>query len=387
MTHRRLTGQGVECVIYGLMLRRICGLGLFALMCTMSMSCAPAHVAIDYTWADGIRWPGAPEQPRIRYLWGLRQIAGAPKDGSGGEFTAIGGDRESIGYDAHGLPLGSPDFLDTPHGVYVDDNNRLYVTDTGFARVTVVDLTTKLSFDIVGAGRNRFKTPIGVVADRMGRIYVSDSEMRNVSVFDKKGKFQYFLEGEFQRPTGLAINPVDSSLYVSDTWEHVIWHYDAAGRRIGQVGTEAVDEPGHLNYPTHITVDHKGYLYVADTLNFMVQIFSPGGEFYMSFGLVGDSWRSFDKIKGIAVDSDGHIYVTDSAQDMVKIFDREGRLLLFFGEQGHDYGMFFHPAGITIDRRNRIFVADSFNGRVSAFQYVRDTDTEGKGTAPVKVAP
>ena len=118
----------------------------------------------------------------------------------------------------------------------------------------------------------------------------------------------------------------------------------------------------------------NGELYVSDTLNFRVQYFSADGDYLGSFGLPGETYGLFDKIKGIAVDSEGNIYVTDSRQDMVKIFDRDGRMLLFFGQKGQFYGDFEHPAGIFIDSQDRIYVADSLNRRVQAFQFLGGGD-------------
>jgi sugar lactone lactonase YvrE len=223
--------------------------------------------------------------------------------------------------------------------------------------------------NITRAGGLYLATPIGVVASPDGRIYATDADLANVAMFNEKGKFIKFFEGGFKRPTGLAINPSEGLVYVSDTWAHVIYVYGLDGTRRGTIGQRG-EGPGNLNYPTHVFVDNDGLIYVSDTLNFRVQIFKPSGELVNSFGVLGESFDKFDKIKGIAVDTEGHIYVSDAAQNMVKIFDKEGRLLLFFGKKGHFYGHFDLPAGIFIDSRNRIYVADSLNMRLQVFQFL-----------------
>ena len=64
--------------------------------------------------------------------------------------------------------------------------------------------------------------------DESGRLYVSDSILKKVFVFDKTDKHIYTIgeNGEFGRPTGLAIDKSRGKLYISDTINHKIWVYD-----------------------------------------------------------------------------------------------------------------------------------------------------------------
>ena len=130
-------------------------------------------------------------------------------------------------------------------------------------------------------------------------------------------------------------------------------------------------EPGQFNYPTNIARDREGQLYVADSMNFRIQIFTPQGRYISSFGQLGDGSGDFNRPKGIAVDSDGHVYVVEGLQDVVQIFDREGRFLLSFAEPGHGDGELWLATGIAIVD-DRIYVADSSNGRVQVFEYLKE---------------
>ena len=328
------------------------GLGLLC-------SCVSTTAMLDRTFYKGITWPGEPEKPRIHYLWSLRDLTG------GGRITRLMGDEEVRG----DTDPRYSEFLVNPQGVFVTQDEILYVTDTGAGRVSVVDLKTQKSKNIIGGRSFGLINPIGVVVDPSGNVYVTDAELRGVAVFNDRGKFKRFFTGELRRPTGIAIAPDASRIYVADTWAHRVYIYNPDGRRIGSLGDSEVPEE-RFDYPTHITVDREGNLYVADTLNFKVKAFSPEGDLLINFGDAGDSYIGFDKIKGIAVDSEGHIYISDSLQDMVKIYDKEGRMLLFFGERGSFYGQFSHPAGIYIDSRDRVYVADMLNRRVQAFQFL-----------------
>jgi sugar lactone lactonase YvrE len=344
--------------------------GLLAVSAVLltTASCANTKAFVDYTMSERIIWPGPPEKPRIKYLWSLQRISGG--EGPGRLLRILAGEPGESDPD----PTRS-DRIVRPQGLFMGQDDILYIADPGASRVTVTDLKDMSSFNIMSAGIIPLASPIGVVADPEGTIYVTDAELKTVLVFSKKGKLMSYFEGEFERPTGIAINPSADTIYVADTWGHTIHVYGLDGKRRASISKRGED-PGKLNYPTHVAVDKDGFLYISDTLNFKVQIFTTSGEFISSFGVIGDSYDTFDKIKGISVDSEGHIYVADSAQDMIKIYDRNGRLLLFFGRKGQQYGMFSLPTGIYVDSRDRIFVADSQNRRIQAFKYLGETGNE-----------
>jgi sugar lactone lactonase YvrE len=136
--------------------------------------------------------------------------------------------------------------------------------------------------------------------------------------------------------------------------------------RIGERGSG----PGEFNFPTNVTVDRTGRLYVSDSLNSRVQAFDADFSHAGVIGARGTAAGSFSQPKGIAVDGDDHLYVVDAHFEAVQIFDRQGRLLLGFGREGSGPGEFWIPAGIHIDRSvNRIYVADTYNRRVQVFDY------------------
>lgn len=82
-----------------------------------------------------------------------------------------------------------------------------------------------------------------------------------------------------------------------------------------------------FNYPTFITIDRDGRLYVTDTGNFRVQIFDKEGRYIKDFGKPGNKGGFFARPKGVAIDSEGNIYVVDAMFQNVQIFNREGELL------------------------------------------------------------
>ena len=302
-------------------------------------------------------WPSAPAIPRIQFIASLT----GPGDVDKGILRRIL--RTAKG---EHLPA-----LAKPHGLAVD-GDTLYVVDSHLAIVHVFDR---------GAGRYRyfpkrptidgFTHPIGVAVASSGRVFVSDAESGRVHVFEAGGR-QYLGslgEGLLKRPTGLTLTP-DSRLLVVDTVASTLLAFDPATLdHLSTTGRSGKGEDG-FHYPTDVAVGPDGTIYVADTLNFRIQVIDPEGAFIDSFGAAGDAPGYFSRPKAVAVDSDGNIYAVDALFDNVQIFSHDGDLLFGFGGPGNGPGQFWLPNAITIDRANRIYISDPHNGRVQIFQYL-----------------
>ncbi len=316
-----------------------------------------------------IVWPPPPEAPRIRYVTSYRGGDDfKTKKSSGWKALLFGRDETPPEY---------PNNLVKPYGVAVSPAGRVYVSDTGSRRVFVFDAERKALTFLGESGAGKLSKPTGLAVDPSGRIFVADATLNRVFGYAPDGSLAVALghEGEFESPSGVAIDGKRGLVYVSDSKKHQVHCYSTADgspvRTIGRRGGET----GEFNFPTNISVDEQGQLYVADTLNFRIQIFDPDGKFVSSFGTLGDTPGSLNRPKGIGVDGEGHIYVADTSFNNFQIFDHTGQLLLFVGSAGHGPGEFFLPAGLYVDHRDRIYVVDQGNARVQVFQYLRASAT------------
>jgi DNA-binding beta-propeller fold protein YncE len=323
--------------------------------------CAAPKAYLDRSAEGKIVWPGPPEKARVKFMWSISKLA-TNGQGKRGLADFLAGNASGDVTDPR-----TSDVLMRPFGLFVDQKRRLYVADPGASRVTVIDLNEGATFNIFEGGPEELQNPVAVAADPAGRIYVSDSGLKKVLVYDEKGKFLFAFRGEFQRPTGLAIDPGSSTVYVADTPADTIYRYTTQGERVGSIGRRG-GLPGEFNFPTQLFVDALSRLYVTDAMNFRVQSFSADGKPLGAVGTLGDGTGNLDKPKGVAADSHGNIYVVDSIKDTVKIFNPGGELLLNFGEKGMQLGEFWLPAGIFIDDKNTIYLADPYNMRVQVFQ-------------------
>ncbi|MDP6601701.1 MAG: NHL repeat-containing protein, partial [Phycisphaerales bacterium] len=125
--------------------------------------------------------------------------------------------------------------------------------------------------------------------------------------------------------------------------------------------------PGQLDRPSGIAFDADENVYVSDTLNHRVQLFTKGGEFIKVWGSHGDGPGELNMPWGITVDELGDVYVADWRNDRVQKFNNNGELLLGFGESGSDDGQLNRPSGVDVDADGDIYVADWGNDRVQLF--------------------
>lgn len=85
-------------------------------------------------------------------------------------------------------------------------------------------------------------------------------------------------------------------------------------------------------------------------------------------GKLGTGAGQFKKASAMVADAAGFIYVTDSLDNNVKVFTAAGSFVKAIGTKGANAGQFVSPAGIAYDKvANLIAVADTGNGRVQFF--------------------
>jgi uncharacterized protein (TIGR03663 family) len=190
--------------------------------------------------------------------------------------------------------------------------------------------------------------------------------------------------GQFNRPRDLAVAP-DGSLYVADTDNHRIQHLARDGSVIHSWGSFADlargPAPGGTFYePWGIALGPDGSVYVTDTWNHRIQKFTAAGELVNMWGFFGEgeSPQAFWGPRDVIVDSEGRVLVADTGNKRIVIFDSEGNFIAQFGSEGFDPGQFSEPVGIALDGEGRLYVADTWNQRIQSFS----PDGEG-GYSPV----
>ena len=116
--------------------------------------------------------------------------------------------------------------------------------------------------------------------------------------------------------------------------------------------------------------DSKGDVYVTESNNARIQVFTAEGKFLRKFGNEGNGDGEFNTpIIGICIDREDVVYVIDCGNNRVSLFKCDGepvkpQFLKSFGSQGSGLGQFNGPHGIALDKDKNVYVADQFNNRI-----------------------
>lgn len=318
-------------------------------------------------------WPNPPETPRFAYagtLTGERDFR-APE---GAEIRSAG---QQIIEAITGFIFGEapPLELKRPVAGLVDGRGNLYVTDAGQQAVMVFDMVEKEFRRWFAVSEDAdFVSPVAIAEDGRGGFLVTDSELGAVVRLDGTGNPAGMLGSDsLKRPTGIARDPETGRIFVTDTALHQVLVFSSEGELLDSIGARG-SAPGRFNYPTLLTIAGR-QLFVADTLNFRIQVFDLTGDGKLAFGRLGINVGDLTRPKGVAVGADGRVYVVESYFDHLLVYDGAGRLLLPIGGTGDEVGQFYLPSGVWTDGRGLVYVADMFNGRIAVFQELtRGTD-------------
>ncbi|MEN8098591.1 MAG: NHL repeat-containing protein, partial [Chloroflexota bacterium] len=225
----------------------------------------------------------------------------------------------------------------------------------------------------------QFREPWGIGIGSDGTIYVADTWNHRVQHFSTKGDYinswgefgtaasfdEQASPGHFYGPRDVAVG-TNGLVYVSDTGNHRIQVFSAKGRYIGVIGKQGT-LPGDLNEPVGLAFTSNGELLVADTWNGRVDVFGTDHSFVRSWDIVGWYGQLPDNKPYITVDAQDRVYVTDPESYRVLMFQADGTYLAGFGQYGTDTVGMNLPTGLDIDTKGNIFVSDTGNNRIVQF--------------------
>ena len=343
---------------------------------------------MDYIDKSKIVWPQPPNIARVKYLdyfagEKLPDFKAQPTKAKSSWMDRLAGTSQ----DRADNPLKNHFFFGEPHGLAVDSKGNLYVADGKVGAVFIINPETKDTTMIKNGKDAGFVLINGLAIDDSDRLFVSDSQAHRVLVFNKDHKGEAAITTGLATPAGMAIDNENRFLYVADIGLDQVLVFDADTlEKIRAIGTPDTkhqsNAPGDFSKPTSVAVDKDGNVYVADMLNYRIEIFDADGKFIRAFGKHGDGPGYFAMPKGVAVDSDGHIWVTDTMQNRVHLFSQEGDLLMYMGaKQGAMPGTFSGLQDVYIDdKRNLVFTSEVYPGRVQMFRYVTQDEAQAEKT-------
>ena len=187
-----------------------------------------------------------------------------------------------------------------PNGVAIDTHGNLYIADTGNNRIrkitpggTVTTLAGATKGFADGTGSTaQFDSPRDIIVDINGYIYVSDTYNNCIRKVSPQGVVTTFAGGiiggstdgmgnvaKFNRPTGLTIDD-HGNIYVADVVNNQIRKISPQGMVTTIVGStygfaEGTGNTAQFSYPSGLSIDDLGNIYVADVGNHRIRKLTP----------------------------------------------------------------------------------------------------------------
>ncbi|HLK65772.1 MAG TPA: BACON domain-containing carbohydrate-binding protein [Bryobacteraceae bacterium] len=281
---------------------------------------------------------------------------------SGGTIVTVAGTGVA-GYSGDGGPATSAT-LNAPVGIAFDSTGTLYIADYGNNVVRTV--TGGIMRTVAGTGAAGYSGdgspapsatlngPLGVAVDSSNNLYIADTSnhrIRRVSAgrivtVAGNGTPGFTGDGgpatnaELSDPFGVVVDSA-GNLYIADTSnDRVRKVTNGIIATVAGNGTEASSADGgpatsaSLDYPSAVTVDSAGNLYIADTISFanlgnsnrirkvsqslISTVAGKGGG-----GLFGDGGlatnATLSSPGGLAIDSAGNLFIADVNNDRIRV--------------------------------------------------------------------
>ena len=271
-----------------------------------------------------------------------------------------------------GVPIQTFGF-GNPWGVAFNHVGEMVISAKESVSVFTPNGTNLRSFGTLGSGPGQFRYPRGVAVDDEGNILVADKRNHRIQKFTYDGQFLASVgtEGteqlQFRRAKDITFNTHNKKVYVVDNENCRIQVLNSDLTFSNIIGGKRGSKSGQFALPWGVTCDSTGNVYVADSANNRIQVFTASGKFLRKFGHHGKGEGELDWPVGVAVDSRGMVFVSERDNHRISVFTTEGQFVKSFGQHGTKPGEFNNPLWLAVDDYDVLCVCDRDNDRVQIF--------------------
>ena len=283
-------------------------------------------------------------------------------------------------------------------GIYCDDDDILYIADTGNNRVLMIAPNSTTTTHVLGGDVQSttlmIYNPTSIFASRTS-IYVMDAGSFRVQKWSKDSSNVMTIAGIFgERGDSTSMRTFSNSyslfvdnydnLFLSDFNDRVMrfpWNSTSGTNGVIVAGTGVRGfSSAQLNGPSGIFVTDNGILYIADTNNHRIQKWIIGGSSGVTVAGTRTAGRGPSQLLfplSVLVDSNGYMYITDNGNDRILRWAPHATIGECMagctGYWGVDSSQLNAPVSISFDSNGCLYVSDRQNNRVQKFAILTET--------------
>ncbi|CAF4947406.1 unnamed protein product, partial [Rotaria sp. Silwood1] len=285
-------------------------------------------------------------------------------------ITVAGGNQQGNGINQ----------LSNPSGLYVDDDQTIYVADRANHRIVEWKRGTTSGQVVAGgngpgSGDHQLSNPTDVIIDKeRDSLIICDTSNRRVVRWPRRNGTSGETIISNISCWGLTMDE-NGSLYVTDYRRDEVRRY----RRGESQGTMVAGGNGRgnrldqLSYPTYVFVDRDHSVYVSDWNNHRVMKWIEGAK--QGIVVAGGQGQGNDLTQllsplGVVVDQLGTVYVADEGNNRIMRWPKgatQGSVIVGGNGSGEQSNQLHLPAGLSFDRHGNLYVVDWGNRRVQKF--------------------
>jgi len=256
-----------------------------------------------------------------------------------------------------------------PEGVACDNKNLLVIADTLNNRLL------KYSFkDGQLQGGSEIKIPeisfpMKVQVNSKGEIFVLNDKPIQILQLSPDGEFRGYVAPQ-NLPDPPAFIPRsfrvggDDSMYILDIFSSRVIVLSPDGKF-----QRSIAFPADYGFFSDLAIDASGNIFLLDTLNAQLFIAARDAEKFSPFSKPEKTYLEFPT--NLTIDSRGLIYVIDRNGCGIGVFGKDGSFLNRQLTFGWSEGLFRYPSQICINEKGEAFIADTDNNRVQIFNILR----------------
>jgi len=265
----------------------------------------------------------------------------------------------------------APGQFNKPRSVALDANDNLFVVDmTGRVQKFSPAGVFIGSWQMPQTDKGK---PKGMCRDAEGNIVVVEPHYSRVNHFTPAGQpvRQWGIHGtnagQLALPRAVAVS-TRGTIFVSEYGvTERIQMFSADGQQLLRMMGREGPGPGEFNRAEGLGLDAADRLYVADSCNHRIQVFSPEGQWLRTYGHAGTGPGELSYPYDVRVDAAGFQYVCEFGNSRIQIFDAQDKSVEIIGGAGTEPGRFSNPWSIALDSQGNLYVADANNHRVQKF--------------------